>query len=75
MDISQHPAIIEDEIVLRDDLSLLAASNPGLINDDGTINLSPEGILFVLMAGSGLRRKVTTAHCCSTTSLVSVTKA
>lgn len=51
MDVSQHPATIEDEIVLRDDLGLLAASDPNLVNGDSTVNLDPEGIS--LRAGGG----------------------
>lgn len=51
MDVSDHPAVIEDEIVLRDDLGLLAASDPSLINDDGSVNLDPEGLS--VRAGGG----------------------
>lgn len=44
MNIGQKPAVIEDEIVLKDSLRKLADVDPSLVNDDGTVNLDQEGI-------------------------------
>lgn len=44
LDIEETPARITKEIVLNDANSQLAAIDPSLVNDDGTVNLDPEGI-------------------------------
>lgn len=44
LDVEESPAKIIKEIVLFDDLGILAAIDPALVNDDGSVNLDPEGI-------------------------------
>jgi len=45
MDVSTDPAVIQEELVPRDTLGLLAAVDLNLVNsDDNTVNLDPEGI-------------------------------
>ena len=44
LDVEESPAKIIKEIVLFDDLGILAAIDPTLVNDDGSVNLDPEGI-------------------------------
>ena len=44
LDIEESPAKIIKEIVLYDGLGTLAAIDPALVNDDGSVNLDPEGI-------------------------------
>ena len=44
MDVRQKPAVIEDEIVLKDTSGKLKAVAPNQVNDDKTVNLDPEGI-------------------------------
>ncbi len=44
MDVKQRPAVITDEIILNDNLNVLAAVEPVLVNADKTVNLDQEGI-------------------------------
>ena len=44
LDVEESPAKIIKEIVLQDALGMLAAIDPALVNDDGSVNLDPEGI-------------------------------
>ncbi|MDJ0675231.1 MAG: esterase-like activity of phytase family protein [Calothrix sp. MO_167.B42] len=44
MNVRKKPAVIEDEIILKDTLGKLKAVAPNQVNDDGTVNLDPEGI-------------------------------
>ena len=44
MDVSKKPAVIEDEIILKDKLGKLKAVAPNQVNDDGTVNIDSEGI-------------------------------
>lgn len=47
MDVSKHPAVITDELVLKDSMGKLAAvavSPADTVNGDGSVNLDPEGI-------------------------------
>ena len=44
VDASAAPAIITDETFLVDSSGLLAAISPDQVNEDGTVNLDPEGI-------------------------------
>ena len=44
LDMEESPAKIIKEIVLHDELGILAAIDPALVNDDYSVNLDPEGI-------------------------------
>ncbi|WP_346293614.1 esterase-like activity of phytase family protein [Sphaerothrix gracilis] len=44
LDISQTPALLNREIVLRDTQGQLAAVDASLVNPDQTVNLDPEGV-------------------------------
>ena len=44
LDVEENPAKIINEIVLNDEQGILAAIDPALVNDDGSVNLDPEGI-------------------------------
>lgn len=44
MNIRKSPAVITDEIVLRDTSGVLRAIAPHMVNDDNTVNLDQEGI-------------------------------
>lgn len=62
MDIDNKPAVITDEIVLKDEAGILAGINPDIVNPDYTVNLDPEGIatradggFWVVSEGEGPR--------------------
>jgi len=44
MDISTKPAVLTEEIILKDSNDLLSAINLDFINDNGTVNIDQEGI-------------------------------
>lgn len=44
VDASAAPAVITDETFLVDSSGLLAAISPDQVNEDGTVNLDPEGV-------------------------------
>ena len=44
MDIADKPAILTDEIILKDDNGYLSAINVDMVNDDKTVNIDQEGI-------------------------------
>ena len=44
MDVDEKPAVIKNEIILKDELGALAAVEPLLVNADATVNLDMEGI-------------------------------
>lgn len=44
LDVEESPAKIIKEVVLHDELDILSAIDPALVNDDRSVNLDPEGI-------------------------------
>ena len=44
MDIAQKPAVLNEEIILQDSDNILSGIAPGMVNDDGTVNIDQEGI-------------------------------
>ncbi len=51
LDLSKDPAVIDDEIVLKDDKDLLAAIAANQVNEDKTVNLDLEGISMSAAGG------------------------
>ncbi|MFV9616230.1 MAG: esterase-like activity of phytase family protein, partial [Gammaproteobacteria bacterium] len=51
LDIDDVPAKIKKEIVLNDMMGKLAAIDASMVNDDGTVNLDPEGISMSKQGG------------------------
>jgi len=44
MDIADKPAVLTEEIILKDSLGLLATIDSNRVNEDGTVNIDQEGI-------------------------------
>ncbi len=51
MNIADKPAVLTEEIILKDSLGLLAAIDLNMVNDDGTVNIDQEGIAIAKNGG------------------------